>query len=109
MTTGGHCVSMFAALRSSAVPERARTPPFRARLTPILTLLLVVVANPFRRAAAADLEVIFSENTGSHPIADLTLGSDGNLYWTTQNGGASDRGTIFKMTPDGEADDVGLL
>lgn len=34
---------------------------------------------------------------GSHPNAALTLGSDGNLYGTTQYGGASNRGTVFKL------------
>ena len=37
---------------------------------------------------------------GSHPYAGLVLGSDGNLYGTTQYGGPSG-GTIFKITPAG--------
>jgi uncharacterized repeat protein (TIGR03803 family) len=31
----------------------------------------------------------------------VTLGSDGNLYGTNQNGGTFDGGTIFKITPQG--------
>jgi uncharacterized repeat protein (TIGR03803 family) len=31
----------------------------------------------------------------------LTQGSDGDLYGTTQNGGESDYGTVFKLTPAG--------
>jgi uncharacterized repeat protein (TIGR03803 family) len=34
---------------------------------------------------------------GSHPNAALTLGADGNLYGTTQYGGASNRGTVFRF------------
>ena len=36
---------------------------------------------------------------GSHPNAALTIGSDDNLYGTTQYGGASNRGTVFELTP----------
>ena len=37
---------------------------------------------------------------GGYPLG-LTLGPDGNFYGTTSNGGASDRGIVFKMTPGG--------
>jgi uncharacterized repeat protein (TIGR03803 family) len=38
---------------------------------------------------------------GSRPYAGLVYSSDGNLYGTTSEGGASGRGTVFKMTPAG--------
>ena len=38
---------------------------------------------------------------GAHPYAGLIQGADGDLYGTTYNGGASARGTIFKMTSAG--------
>jgi uncharacterized repeat protein (TIGR03803 family) len=38
---------------------------------------------------------------GDYPIGGLTLGSDGNFYGTTLNGGAHNRGTIFRVTPNG--------
>lgn len=34
---------------------------------------------------------------GSHPNAALTLGIDGSLYGTTQYGGTSNRGSVFKL------------
>jgi uncharacterized repeat protein (TIGR03803 family) len=39
-------------------------------------------------------------NDGSGPSA-LTLGSDGNIYGTTHEGGAHNGGTFFRMSPSG--------
>jgi uncharacterized repeat protein (TIGR03803 family) len=38
---------------------------------------------------------------GKQPEAGLAQGSDGNFYGTTFGGGATDQGTVFKMTPAG--------
>jgi uncharacterized repeat protein (TIGR03803 family) len=38
---------------------------------------------------------------GANPEAGLTQGSDGNLYGNTYLGGASNLGTVFKLTPTG--------
>jgi uncharacterized repeat protein (TIGR03803 family) len=38
---------------------------------------------------------------GAVPLAALTQGSDGNLYGTTYEGGISNAGAIFKITPAG--------
>ena len=36
---------------------------------------------------------------GARPVATLVQGSDGNLYGTTDFGGTSDDGTVFRLTP----------
>jgi len=38
---------------------------------------------------------------GSVPRGGLTLGTDGNLYGSTQNGGKIGGGTVFRLTPAG--------
>jgi uncharacterized repeat protein (TIGR03803 family) len=38
---------------------------------------------------------------GSYPFAGLIQGTDGNLYGTTSQGGASNAGTVFQITPAG--------
>jgi uncharacterized repeat protein (TIGR03803 family) len=38
---------------------------------------------------------------GAGPFAGLLLGADGNLYGTTGSGGASNLGTVFKVTASG--------
>lgn len=38
---------------------------------------------------------------GSQPYHSLIQASDGTFYGTTQNGGASNQGTIFEITPSG--------
>src|ERR1700722_1218089 len=43
----------------------------------------------------------FDGVSGEGPQGGLTLGADGNFYGTTQEGGTSDHGTIFKITPKG--------
>jgi uncharacterized repeat protein (TIGR03803 family) len=42
-----------------------------------------------------------TSNKGSRPESSLVQGGDRNFYGTTIAGGASDAGTIFKMTPGG--------
>ena len=40
-------------------------------------------------------------NDGGNPAAALIQGPDGNFYGTTENGGTSAEGTVFRITPAG--------
>ena len=44
---------------------------------------------------------LFSWSDGANPEAGLVQGIDGSFYGTTNLGGASDAGTVFKITPAG--------
>ena len=44
----------------------------------------------------------FNGINGNHPASGLTVGLDGNLYGTTENGGELDLGTVFRISTNGE-------
>jgi len=45
--------------------------------------------------------VNFNYTNGANPSMSLVQGTDGNLYGTTEGGGAKGEGTVFKVTPTG--------
>ena len=47
------------------------------------------------------LDINDANSDGANPRAALILGSDGNFYGLTQNGGPGRTGTAFKITPGG--------
>ncbi|MHA3771208.1 DUF7453 family protein [Verrucomicrobiota bacterium sgz303538] len=69
----------------------------------VLLVLLLAVLTAIRPAACGQtFETLFAHNEGSKPNGALVRGSDGNFYGTTESGGASGYGTVFKMTPSGD-------
>src|SRR5579864_865699 len=44
-----------------------------------------------------------NNNDGAFPQGGVTLGSDGNFYGTTYEGGSVTAGAVFKITPSGTA------
>ncbi len=57
----------------------------------------------FNLSTNGALQTLYALNftDGSYPAAGLVLSSDGNFYGTTEQGGAADYGTVFRMTPGG--------
>lgn len=43
-----------------------------------------------------------ARNKGKEPAGRMAVGADGTLYGATTVGGANGKGTVFKMTPEGE-------
>ncbi len=48
-------------------------------------------------------------NDGGNPVGGVIFDSAGNLYGATRGGGASDGGTVFRLTPSGRQWNFGLL
>ena len=66
-----------------------------------MSLVLSLVAAAAHAATLTTL-VTFNGGNGAHPGNDaLTMGADGFLYGTTGGGGATDGGTVFKLSTSG--------
>jgi len=74
----------------------------RAILVSLLGAGTVAAAMP---AEARSVETIyrFRGSDGAAPVGALIEGSDGMLYGTTSRGGPANRGTVFRLAPDGTA------
>jgi uncharacterized repeat protein (TIGR03803 family) len=58
----------------------------------------------FRMDADGTFSVLYEftgDSDGAHSVAPLIQATDGDFYGTTLQGGGSDMGTIFKLSPDG--------
>jgi uncharacterized repeat protein (TIGR03803 family) len=69
------------------------------RLTPAVAVTLLLAAFGTTPARAQGYEVLhsFATSDGTNPYCQLIADSAGNLYGTTQFGGASGDGTVFKL------------
>src|SRR5450432_24622 len=86
---------------------RSRTTAVTRYLSPVTVrccaaLLLCIVIPRATRAQTLATLANFTGSNGANPLfAPLAQGTDGNLYGTTQAGGARQQGTVFKITPTG--------
>jgi uncharacterized repeat protein (TIGR03803 family) len=60
-----------------------------------------VLFNITPQGALTVLHSLTNQVEGSHPLAGLVQGTDGNFYGTTYQGGSSSEGAIFQMAPGG--------
>jgi uncharacterized repeat protein (TIGR03803 family) len=71
-------------------------------LTFALVLGLAAIVAPLAQAQTFSVVHNFSGSDGGNPLAGFTIDAAGNLYGTTNAGGASGAGTVFKVTRYGK-------
>src|SRR6202047_1970229 len=73
-----------------------------AGLALAIMLVPAVVAIESAQAQTYSVVYTFTGPDGASPVAGLVLDTNGNLYGTTGNGGASNYGTVFKLDKTGK-------
>ena len=71
-------------------------------MKPVLTVLALALLLTAASAQTFSVFYTFDFTDGSSPNGGLILDSEGNLYGTTQFGGSSNRGVVFKLNPQGQ-------
>ena len=86
--------------RSSILGLRRRVAS--AALALAIMLVPAVIAIASEQAQTYSVVYTFTGPDGASPVAGLVLDTNGNLYGTTGNGGASNYGTVFKLDKTGK-------
>src|SRR5208282_5225207 len=71
----------------------------------VLAFLCMLLLGAVRIAQAQSQTVLYNflgAPDGANPVAGVILDAKGNLYGTSDNGGTSGLGTVFKLAPDGD-------
>jgi uncharacterized repeat protein (TIGR03803 family) len=75
----------------------------RLRSGLLLTAVISVLSlNSAQARGEKTLHSFAGGNDGDHPTGTLIMDASGNLLGTTEYGGASNAGTVFRMTPSGK-------
>src|SRR5271169_4346004 len=64
-------------------------------------VLLLSAVRPVQAQSETVLYNFLGKPDGANPVTGVILDATGNLYGTTDNGGTSGLGTVFKLAPDG--------
>src|SRR5579863_59218 len=89
-------------LKSTIAKSRrcAGTPNWPLRISALFLLCAATAAISSAQTFTV-LEKFDGFSDGDNPFSALVQGTNGDLYGTTENGGASEEGTLFKITPSG--------
>ena len=103
--TGAGFVVDTVAQQSSSLPSGSvisQSPAAYSNVAPGSAIALVVSSGSGPGGTASESQLYsFSYGDGAAPFASLIQGSDGNFYGTTESGGTSGVGTVFRVTPGG--------
>jgi uncharacterized repeat protein (TIGR03803 family) len=87
-------------MRASSWPPSRECGSLQLLATVFLLCAAMATASPAQTLTTLH-DFAGQPNDGRKPYAGLVQGTDGNFYGTTYYGGANDKGTVFKITPDG--------
>jgi len=77
-------------------------PPLRVLSILLLCAVVAALSQAGRAQTTLTPLVNFTNTNGGNPAAGLIQGNDGNFYGTTEGGGSTFLGTVFRLTPGGD-------
>jgi len=78
-------------------PRSFTKSPFVIKFAILISMLTSIAIAGFGQT----YKVVYTFPATDAPYSNLVQGLDGNLYGTTQSGGAHGKGTVYKLTPGG--------
>jgi uncharacterized repeat protein (TIGR03803 family) len=86
-----------------AAAPQTRTRRLRLRAAAVFAVVFLLGTGAAQRAQGQTLTVLhsFTDSDGANPFGGLVTDAAGNLYGTTESGGAYHSGTLFKLDTAG--------
>lgn len=96
--------ALSASTRAGLVHSRARSCPWRQAAigTAAVVALLLWADQPVQAQTFTSLYSFQGNPDGANPAGALAEDPSGNIYGTTSDGGAANRGTVFMINPAGQ-------